>query len=136
MEDEYNVESEVKYWLGENGDDGRESALLKGRAQSGNAMTRLSTAITDASREYRQALLLALFENKQEALLAADAISERLRYGVVVDPIVDRIIAQCATKGARVNTIIDGLTHNRISTNNSAAAKAFWNREHTDKTGG
>lgn len=67
--------------------------------------------------EYRQILLMAAFDNKQEAMLCADAITERLRYGVDITPICDRVVAQCAVKGVRVHEILTSMSSYTLSTN-------------------
>jgi len=77
---------------------------------------RIITAVLKDA-EYRQLLLMAAFDNKQEALLAADAITERLRYGVDITPICDRVVAQCAVKGVRVHEILTSMSSYTLSTN-------------------
>ena len=83
-------------------------------------LQRMVTAVM-TDREYRQILLLAAFDNKQEALLAADAISERQRYGVSIQPILDRVIAQCAVKGDRITKVLSAMSQHVLTTqwNNS-----------------
>ena len=72
-------------------------------------LQRMVTAVANDA-EYRQILLLAAFDNKQEAMLAADAITERQRYGVSIHPILTRIISQCAVKAGRVDKILGAMT--------------------------
>jgi len=67
--------------------------------------------------DYRQLLLMAAFDNKQEALLAADAITERLRYGVDITPICDRVVAQCAVKAAHIERVLTSMTSYTLHTN-------------------
>jgi len=69
--------------------------------------------------DYRQALLLARFMNPEEADRAVNAIAFCQRYGGDMRPIIDKIIARCAVKGARVEDIKDMLTHMRLTTTSS-----------------
>lgn len=77
---------------------------------------RIITAV-QKDAEYRQILLTAAFDNKQEAMLASDAITERIRYGVDITPILDRVVAQCSVKGLRVETILNSMSSYTLSTN-------------------
>ena len=79
-------------------------------------LQRVVTAVVK-DEGYRQILLLAAFEDKQEAMLAADAITERQRYGVTIQPILDRVIAQCAVKSSRVDKILQAMTTYSLHTN-------------------
>lgn len=79
-------------------------------------LQRLVTAVS-SDKEYRQVLLTAAFDNKQEALLCADAISECKRYGVSIEPLVDRVISQCSVKSARLDALLRALTHQSFSGN-------------------
>jgi len=79
-------------------------------------LQRVVTAVSK-NEEYRQILLLAAFDDKQEAMLAADAITERQRYGVTIQPILDRVIAQCAVKSVRVDKILQAMTSYTLHTN-------------------
>lgn len=98
-------------------------------------MQRLVTSIAK-DREYRQLLLTAAFDNKHEANLAADAITERLRYGVTIQPIVDRILAQCAVKGARVHEIAEIMTRYQITHNYGAGNVPNWKKKQDQSIGG
>ena len=77
---------------------------------------RIITAVLK-DNDYRQLLLMAAFDNKQEALLAADAITERLRYGVDITPICDRVVAQCAVKAAHIERVLHSMSSYTLSTN-------------------
>lgn len=79
-------------------------------------LQRLVTAVLD-DKQYRQQLLASAFDNKAEAMLCADAISERRRYGVAITPIVDRIVAQCAVNGKRANSIMETINSYTLRTN-------------------
>lgn len=78
-------------------------------------LQRIVTAVAK-DEEYRQILLLAAFDNKQEAMLASDAITERKRYGVTIQPILDRIVAQCAVKQGRVDAVLKAMTSYTLNT--------------------
>ena len=78
-------------------------------------LQRIVTAV-GKDAEYRQILLLAAFDNKQEAMLASDAITERKRYGVTIQPILDRIVAQCAVKSDRVDRVLQAMTSYTLNT--------------------
>ena len=95
-------------------------------------LQRLVTAVAKDD-QYRQILLTAAFENKQEALLAADAISERVRYGVSIQPIVDRMLAQCSIKSERVNEILRALSQYTLHTNYTGQ-KPWWQRKDENKS--
>ncbi len=83
----------------------------------GVLQTLIHAVMKDADYQFRQVLLTAAFDDKKEGLLAADAISERLRYGVDIAPLITRITAQCGVKGQRVDKILEALTHYTFSTN-------------------
>lgn len=78
-------------------------------------LQRIVTAVAK-DEEYRQILLLAAFDNKQEAMLASDAITERQRYGVTIQPILDRLVAQCAVKSGRVDKVLQAMTSYTLNT--------------------
>lgn len=134
--DEFNMDNEINDFLKEQGvtdlDEakGANSSILRGRNAGGNAMTRLSTSISDPLKEYRQAMLLAAFESREQSSRCAAALAECQRYGVTdgLSAIVDRVICDCGANGAvggRVNAIVDALTHTRLTTNNPEATKRF-----------
>lgn len=79
-------------------------------------LQRIVTAVSK-DEDYRQILLLAAFDNKQEAMLAADAITERQRYGVSIQPILDRIVAQCSVRADRVDRVLHAMTNYTLNTN-------------------
>lgn len=95
-------------------------------------LQRLVTAV-GKDDQYRQILLTAAFENKQEALLAADAISERVRYGVSIQPIVDRMLAQCSVNSDRVRQILAALSQYTLHTNYTGQ-KPYWQRRDENKS--
>lgn len=96
-------------------------------------LQRIITAVID-DKHYRQILLTAAFDDKHEAMLAADAIAERQRYGVPITPIVDRILAQCAVGSNRVERVLTALTHYTLNTNLPGAKQPFWKRKQEDKS--
>ncbi len=84
-------------------------------SQKLGVLQRIVTAVAE-DEGYRQILLTAAFDNRQEAMLASDAISERKRYGVAIQPILDRLLAQCSVRSGRVNAVLDALTHYQVHT--------------------
>jgi len=95
-------------------------------------LQRLVTAVAK-DEQYRQILLTAAFANKEEAMLASDAISERKRYGVSIQPVVDRILAQCSVNSDRVNKILDALSHYTLNTNYTGN-KPWWQKKDEHKS--
>ena len=95
-------------------------------------LQRVVTAVAKDD-DYRQILLLAAFDNKQEANLAADAITERKRYGVDIQPILDRVISQCAVKSGRVDKVLTAMTTYSLNTQ-SGAHLPGWKRKQEDKS--
>lgn len=95
-------------------------------------LQRIVTAVAKDS-EYRQILLLAAFDNKQEAMLASDAITERQRYGVTIQPILDRLVAQCAVKSGRVDKVLHAMTNYTLNTGFNRKLP-FW-KSKQEKTG-
>ena len=99
--------------------DSKEFINIQGSVSMGDKLgvhQRIITAVLKDD-DYRQLLLMAAFDNKQEALLCADAITERLRYGVDITPICDRVAAQCAVGGARVKEILTAMASYTLHTN-------------------
>ena len=90
-------------------------------------LQRVVTAVAD-DKEYRQILLLAAFDNKQEAMLASDAITERQRYGVTIQPILDRLVSQCAVKSGRVDKVLHAMTNYTLNTS-SHSRLPFWKKK-------
>ena len=90
--------------------------VVQGMEQQLGVMQKMATAPTKDD-EYRQALLLANFLSTEESDRAVNAIAFCRRYGGDLTPIIDKIIARCAVKGARVSEIVDALTHLRMTTN-------------------
>jgi len=95
-------------------------------------LQRIVTAV-GTNEEFRQVLLLAAFDNKQEAMLAADAITERQRYGVEIQPILLRIISQCAVKAGRVDKVLGAMTTYSLNTNYGSRLPS-WKRKQEDKS--
>ncbi len=91
-------------------------------------LQRIITAVAN-DKDYRQILLLAAFDNKQEALLASDAITERQRYGVSIQPILDRLIAQCAVKSGRVDKVLSAMTSYTLNTGGFKGKLPFWKKK-------
>lgn len=94
-------------------------------------LQRIVTAVAKDS-EYRQILLLAAFDNKQEAMLASDAITERQRYGVTIQPILDRLVAQCAVKSGRVDKVLHAMTNYTLNTG-FGGKLPFWKKKQESK---
>ncbi len=89
-------------------------------------LQKVATAARDVEAEYRQALLLSTFLDREDATRVVAALSERQRYGVDITPIVNLVTAWSAVKGAdggRVRAIIEGLTHQTTTMNASEAFK-------------
>jgi len=95
-------------------------------------LQRIVTAVEKDS-QYRQILLLAAFDNKQEALLASDAITERQRYGVPIKPILDRIVAQCSVKADRIDRVLRAMTNYTLNTNYGGKLP-HWKKKQEDKS--
>jgi len=95
-------------------------------------LQRIVTAV-GTNEEFRQVLLLAAFDNKQEAMLAADAITERQRYGVEIQPILLRVISQCAIKAGRVDKVLNAMTTYSLNTNYGSRLPS-WKRKQEDKS--
>ena len=93
---------------------------------------RIITAVLK-DNDYRQLLLMAAFDNKQEAMLAADAITERLRYGVDITPICDRVVAQCAVKAAHIERVLNSMSSYTLSTN-YGGRMPDWKKKQDNKT--
>lgn len=115
---------------------------MKDLTESGNDATTLTDKLGVLQRvvtavakdeEYRQILLLAAFDNKQEAMLAADAITERQRYGVSIHPILTRVIAQCAIQAGRVDKVLNAMTSYSLNMNNRGHLPS-WKRKQEDKS--
>ena len=96
-------------------------------------LQRVVTAV-GKDEDYRQILLLAAFDNKQEAMLASDAITERKRYGVDIQPILDRVIAQCAVKSGRVDKVLSAMTSYSLNMQSHGGHTPSWKRKQEDKS--
>ena len=90
-------------------------------------LQRIITAVAN-DKEYRQILLLSAFDDKQEAMLAADALTERQRYGVTIQPILDRLVAQCAVKSGRVDRVLHAMTNYTLNTG-FGSKLPFWKKK-------
>src|SRR4030042_3958761 len=95
-------------------------------------LQRIITA-SQEDKDYLQALYQGYFENSEQAKLAADAITERQRYGAPIRPILNRVTSQCAVKGNRVDKAVSGVNSHNIFTNRNAGAPG-WKRRSDDKT--
>ena len=60
----------------------------------------LAKAVSAPDTEYRNALVLASFLNREDATTVVAALDERRRYGVSITPVVDLITAWSAVVGA------------------------------------
>jgi len=72
----------------------------------------------ETSKEYRQALLLLDFMSPDEADRFSGAISFALRYGIPIDPIIDKALSRCSVKAGRVEAVIRAMTHINFSNAN------------------
>ena len=79
-------------------------------------LQRIVTSVRD-KKDYLQVFLLAAFDDKREALTCADAVSEMQRYGVDIQPIINRVVAQCAVKADRMARVLDAMTKYTLNTN-------------------
>lgn len=127
MTEEYNIEKDVQDILddvtGQRLKDMKhgEGLLTGGNRQYQSVLQRLAQTIKN-NTDYRQALLLASFLGPEESDRAVAAISECQRFGVDITPLVDKIVARCAVKGAtggRIQSIVEALTHQQITANTS-----------------
>jgi len=107
-----------------------------GKSQYESVMKILAKAVGDPDKDYRQALLLSTFLDRDDATRVVAALDERKRYGVDITPVVDLIHAWAAVKGAsggRVESLIQGQTHQSITTNLPSALKnSFLNKKKKD----
>jgi len=90
--------------------------ITMGKAQT-SLLQRVITA-PQHSKEYRQILLLLDFMSSDEADRFSGAISFSLRYGIPIDPIIDKALSRCSVKANRVEAVIRALTHINFSNNN------------------
>jgi len=79
-------------------------------------LQRLVTAV-EKVQGFFQILLTADFDNKREAMLAADAISECRRYGASYEAILLRITAQCGVHSGRVDRVLRSMNSYNLNTN-------------------
>ncbi len=98
-------------------------------------LQRVITAAIE-EKEVLQVLLTAAFDNKQEALLCADAISECQRYGVPIMPLLTRVTAQCSIKAGRVNAALSALTNQNRNYNYSGKLPDWKRRQNNRSLGG
>lgn len=93
-------------------------------------LQRIITAVRE-DKEYRQILLLAAFDDKQEALLVADAIDEREMFGVDIKPLLNRVVCQCAVRADRIQRVLNAMSQHSIFTNPGGNGKGWlpdWKR--------
>jgi len=109
-----------------------DSLFSGGKTQYESVLKILAKAASDPDKDYRQALLLSTFLNRDDATKVVAALDERKRYGADITPVVDLIHAWAAVQGARggrVQSLIEGQTHQSITTNlPSAAKRSFFNK--------
>lgn len=114
-----------------------DSVFAGGKAQYESVLKILAKAASDPDRDYRQALLLSTFLSRDDATNVVAALDERRRYGVDITSVVDLVTAWSAVqdaKGGRVQSLIEGQTHQSITTNlPSAAKRSFFNRRKKDE---
>jgi len=107
-----------------------------GKAQYESVLKILAKAIKDPTKDYLDSLLLTTFIDENQAKLFVAALDERQRYGVDITPIVALLTAKCAVTGARggrAGLLIEGQTHQSISTNlPSALKRSFFNKRKKD----
>lgn len=115
MEDR--LQKEIEELLDKNKENRDAGTLVQNdlKNSQGVLQTLIRAVIDDDN--YRQILLLAAFQDKQEAILCSEAIAERRRYGVSIESIMDRVICQCAINSARVEQALRGITHTSFYTN-------------------
>jgi len=81
-------------------------------------MQRLITAVMK-DNDYLQTLLMASFKDERQAGYCADAISEALRYGCNIRPIMNRIYAQCGIRAERALQVLSAINSYTINTRNN-----------------
>jgi hypothetical protein len=104
----------------------------KSKAYQG-VLQKIASAIPmlDTEAQYRQALLLSAFLDRDDAGRVIAALDERRRYGVDITPVIDLVTAWAAIKGAsggRIDNIVESLTHQSISANTQAYRKGIGGR--------
>ena len=114
-----------------------DSVLSGGKAAYESVMKILAKAVKTPDAEYRQALLLTTFLDRDDALRVVAALDERRRYGVDIAPVVDLITAWqgvVGAQGGRANLLLQGQIRQEISTNlPSAVKRAFLNKKRKDE---
>ena len=141
-EDGKDVISEIEEMLGKDAADRvkamkhGEGVLAGDKAAYESVLKILARAVKEPHRDYLDALLLSTFPNEDQAKLFVAALDERLRYGVDITPIVALLTAKAAVVGARggrAGLLIEGQTHQSITTNLSSALKrSFFNKNKKD----
>lgn len=134
-----NVIDEIEEMLGKDAADRVKAAqhgdtiFSGGKAQYENVLKLLLKAAQDPDKDYRQAIYQSAFLDREDANIVVAALDERKRYGVDITPIVDMVTAWAAVEGARggrSGLIIEGQTHQSITTNLRGALKrSFLNRK-------
>lgn len=103
-----------------------------GKAGYENVIKLLIKAAQDPDKDYRQALILAAFLDREDATVVVSALDERKRYGVDITPVVDLITAWAAVEGARggrAGLAVEAQTHQSVTTNLPGALKrSFFNK--------
>jgi hypothetical protein len=105
-----------------------DSVLTGGKAGYESVMKILAKAVASPDKDYRQALLLSTFLDRDDATQVVAALDERQRYGVDITPVVNLITAWSAVQGARggrIDSLIEGQTHQSITTNMPSSVKNF-----------
>ncbi len=133
-EDEKDISTEIEELLGKEAADRvkeikhGDSMLSSGKAGYESILKLLAKAAKVPDQDYRQALLLSTFLSREDATRVVAALDERRRYNVDITPVVDLITSWAAVQGARggrVDSIIQGQTHQSITTNLPGATKNF-----------
>ena len=112
-----------------------DSLMAGGKLGYESVMKILAKAVASPDKDYRQALLLSTFLDRDDATQVVAALDERQRYGVDITPVVNLITAWAAVqnaRGGRVESLIQGQTHQSITTNMPSSVKNFLNKKKKD----
>ncbi len=100
-------------------DEGDNNAISGGQSNRQGVLKSLLT-VEQKEENYRQTLLTADYIDDEEADRVTGAISEALRYGLSLAPILDWVTNRCSVNKAhgksRVQVAIEGLTRTQIDT--------------------
>lgn len=113
-----------------------EGVIGAGKGAYQSVLQKLATAVSSAEDDYRQALLLGTFLNREDASKVVAALSERKRYGVDIQGIKDLVTAWAAVKDAQGGVrqgIITALTHQDITARGQFNKKGFFGGGSKDK---